>query len=329
MEVSVTALIPVWNGRELLMKLLDTLDRQTAPVDEILIVDNGSNDGAPEAAEQRGARVIRLGRNFGFAHAVNRGVGESQNELIAILNTDVELDPGWLAALLAADAPFACGTMLSAANPHIVDGSFDLLSRGGCPWRAGHGATATPTSCAIDMASFTAVVFRRELFLKIGLLDERFESYLEDVDFGLRCMANGIGGRYVAGAVCRHRGSAALGRWNAASVRRISRNQLFLVAKHYPRSLARGWWRAILVGQALWGVLAVRHGAGFAWLQGKLQGLRDFRSLPSTPNPALETALRQHEEIIYNLQKKQGMDWYWRVYFALAGDKRHRQPNAR
>ncbi len=85
MEVSVTVIIPVWNGRHLLMKLLDTLERQTTPVREILVIDNGSADGAPEAAEQRGARVIRLGWNFGFAHAVNRGVSESHTEHIAIL----------------------------------------------------------------------------------------------------------------------------------------------------------------------------------------------------------------------------------------------------
>jgi GT2 family glycosyltransferase len=328
MEVSVTAIIPVWNGRHLLMKLLDTLERQTAPMQEILVIDNGSTDGAPEAAEQRGARVIRLGRNFGFAHALNRGVSESHTEHIAILNSDVELEPAWLAALLSANAQFACGKILSAANPTILDGTFDLISRGACPWRAGHGADVAPASTAIDIASFTAVLFHREAFAKVGPLDERFESYLEDVDFGLRCMAQGIRGQYVASAVCRHHGSAALGRWHADSVRRISRNQLFLVAKHYPRALSKRWWWPILVGQALWGLLAFRHGAGFAWLRGKLQGLRLFSSLPNTPNAALETALQTHEATIYKLQKKQGMDWYWRVYFALAGDKRHRLTNA-
>jgi GT2 family glycosyltransferase len=328
MEVSVTAIIPVWNGRHLLMKLLDTLERQTTPVREILVIDNGSADGAPEAAEQRGARVIRLGRNFGFAHAVNRGVSESHTEHIAILNSDVELEPAWLAALLAANAPFACGKIFSASNPSVLDGTFDLISRGACPWRAGHGATDAPASTAIDIASFTAVLFLREAFLKVGLLDERFESYLEDVDFGLRCMAQGVRGQYVASAVCRHHGSAALGRWHADSVRRISRNQLFLVAKHYPRPLTKRWWWPILVGQTLWGLLAFRHGAGFAWIRGKLQGIRQFSSVPHTPNANLETALQAHEATIRNLQKKKGMDWYWRVYFALAGDKRHRLTNA-
>jgi N-acetylglucosaminyl-diphospho-decaprenol L-rhamnosyltransferase len=319
--VSVTAIIPVWNGRERLMKLLDTLEPQGS---EILVVDNGSTDGAPEAAELRGARVIRLGRNLGFAAAVNRGVSACTTDHIAILNSDVELDPGWLNALLAVNAPFATGMILSAADPTKLDGTFDLLCRGACPWRAGHGASINIPAGEIALAPFTAVLFEREAFLKVGFLDERFESYLEDVDFGLRCLSLGIRGRYVPGATCRHHGSATLGRWNGASVRRMARNQIFLIAKHYPRPLARRWWWPILVAQGLWGLLAFRHGAGFSWLRGKWEGIRQFSTLPHSPNPTLEFTLGEQERKIYNLQKKQGMDWYWRVYFGLVGDKRHR-----
>jgi GT2 family glycosyltransferase len=326
MAVSVTAIIPVWNGRDLLMKLLDTIANQSTPVQEILVVDNGSKDGAPEGAESRGARVIRLGRNKGFAYAVNRGVEECRTAQLAILNSDVELDPGWLSALLSVEAPFACGKILSASNPGVIDGTFDLLCRGACPWRAGNGARdgQGPASRAIEMASFTAVLFEREAFLIVGLLDERFESYLEDVDFGLRCMAQGIGGQYVDYATCLHHGSAALGRWHGDSVRRMSRNQVFLIAKHYPRALARRSWWPILVAQGLWGLLAIRHGAGFSWIRGKWEGLREFSRLPHTPNHGLEAALRSHESAIYNLQKKRGMESYGRAYFGLTGDKRHR-----
>jgi GT2 family glycosyltransferase len=327
LAVSVTAIIPVWNGRDLLMKLLDTLDRQTLPPDEVLIVDNGSEDGAPEAAERRGARVIRLGANRGFAFAMNRGAENCATDHIAILNSDVELDPEWLRLLLGAKARFACGTILSASDPTVIDGLFDLLCRGGCPWRAGSGGreTGEPPQ-AIDMASFTAIVVERESFLKAGLLDERFESYLEDVDFGLRCMALGIRGQFLPDAICRHHGSAALGRWHGDSVRRMARNQIFLLAKHYPRTLIRRWWWPILVAQGLWGALAFRHGAGFSWLRGKWEGLRQFGALPHTPNAGLERTLQNHETAVYNMQKKQGMDWYWRVYFGLVGYKRHSPP---
>jgi GT2 family glycosyltransferase len=321
MALSVAAIIPVWNGRDLLIRLLDTLHFQTHAPDEILVIDNGSEDGAPEAAELRGARVIRLGRNMGFAHAVNRGICESGASYLAILNSDVELDAAWLATLLAEPAPFACGKILSAANPSLIDGTFDLVCRGGSAWRAGHGAPNTHDNAArpIDIASFTAVLIHRDTFSTVGLLDERFESYLEDVDFGLRCIAHGMQGRYVPAALCRHHGSAALGKWHGESVRRMARNQIFLIAKHYPRSLARRWWWPVLVAHLLWGLLAFRHGAGWRWIQGKYEGLQLLRALPYTPAPALETTLQIHESCIYQLQKQQGMEWYWRVYFGLTG----------
>jgi GT2 family glycosyltransferase len=325
--VSAAAIIPVWNGRPLLLKLFASLEKQTTPFDEILVVDNGSEDGAPDAAESRGARVIRLGRNTGFAHAVNRGIEACRTEHLAILNSDVELHPDWLASLIAAEAPFACGKILSASAPKILDGSFDLLCRGACPWRAGHGAhDHSPfTPQTIAMASFTAVLFQRQVFLSAGLLDETFESYLEDVDFGLRCMALGISGQFVPDALCTHFGSAALGRWSAPSVRSMARNQLFLIAKHFPRELCRRWWWPILVAQSLWGLVALRHGAGLAWVRGKWEGLLHFHQLPYTPNFGLVAALSQQESMIYELQKIQGMDLFWRVYFGLAGEKRHRQ----
>ena len=63
----ISAIVPVWNGRDLLARLLTTLEAQSLPVAELLIVDNGSTDGAPDLARGRGARVIAMGRNAGFA----------------------------------------------------------------------------------------------------------------------------------------------------------------------------------------------------------------------------------------------------------------------
>ena len=72
--MTATAVIPHWNRRELLETLLRSIDDQTRPFDELIVVDNGSTDDSVKFAEQRGARVIQLGRNLGFAAAVNRGI---------------------------------------------------------------------------------------------------------------------------------------------------------------------------------------------------------------------------------------------------------------
>ncbi|HUS06975.1 MAG TPA: hypothetical protein VMZ52_11785, partial [Bryobacteraceae bacterium] len=168
-----------------------------------------------------------------------------------------------------------------------------------------------------QMASFTAAIFRTELFRRIGYLDERFGSYLEDVDFGLRGAAMGYAGRYVADAIAIHRGSATLGRWNAATIRQIARNQVLLVAKHYSsRLLIKNGW-AIAVGQILWGFVALRHGAGIAYLRGKLEGLSLSRRMRGTFHPATERVVRDSERELLRLQRSSGFDRYWRIYFAI------------
>jgi GT2 family glycosyltransferase len=324
----VTAVIPNWNGSALLAKVLADLRAQTVPIAEMIVVDNGSADDSTAVAASGGARVIEMGRNAGFGPAVNAGIRASRGEWILILNNDVELGAVWLATLLeraeSRGASFACGKLVDARRPERIDAAYDAVSRGACAWRCGSGRLDGPEwnqERPIRIAPLTAALFRAEVFDQVGLLDEEFESYLEDVDFGIRCSMAGIIGIYVPEAVARHRGSATLGFWHRDTVRRIARNQLLLVARHYPP----GWmWRygwPVLIGQALWGLLALRHGRGWAFLRGKWEG---FRLLVRSPKrQTAETAeilheiLDESENEIRRLQKSTGYDAYWRSYFAL------------
>lgn len=323
--MSISAIVPVWNGRDLLGRLLDTLDAQTQPAEELLVVDNGSSDGAPDLARSRGARVIAMGRNAGFAAAVNRGIREARGEWIAVLNSDVELSPGYLAALQQTGGWFATGKILAAGSKDQIDGAFDLVCRGGTAWRAGSGRRDGPLWSerrTIRSAPWTAALFRAELFQKIGLLEESFESYLEDVDFGLRCAGAGLSGEYVPEAVAWHRGSATLGRWHPETVRRIARNQVLLLARHYSRrQLCQCGW-PIVAAQLLWGGVAARHGGTLAWLRGKFQGVAGF-SRARRECISFDSLLIEHlcdnEHMIGRLQAATFRESYWRLYFLLTG----------
>lgn len=315
----VSVVIPNWNKADLLRGVLTDLREQTYPVHKIMVVDNGSVDDSVAAAEAAGATVLRLSRNQGFAYAVNRGIEACLSEWVLILNNDVTFGPEWLETLLEAaghaEAGFAVGKLRSSANPGMLDGTFDALSRAATAWRCGSGR---PDSAiwskpqAIAFAPLTATLLRRQLFDSVGLLDETFESYLEDVDFGLRCAAGHWGGVYVPGAIAYHAGSATLGAWHKATVYRIARNQVLLFRKHFRGAPV---WPAV-VGQLLWGCLALRHGAGWAWFRGKVEGFR-------APVPerhawsAIRNVVERSEAEIRDFQKATGFDVYWRLYFAL------------
>ncbi len=327
--MTVAAVIPHWNRRDLLANLLENLRGQTRPFDEVIVVDNGSTDGSAEMAERAGARVLRLGSNLGFAAAVNRGIQalNPDTDWIAILNNDVTLEPQWLETLLLTtggheDVWFACGKVLRADDARMIDATFDEISRAACAWRCGSGRPDAPVwnqPRTIRIAPMTAALFQARLFKDAGLLDESFESYLEDVDFGLRCAFRGCAGAYVPDAISRHIGSATAGEWNKDTVRRIARNQVLLAKKHF-RGMAI--WR-IMAGQLLWGLVACRHGRGFSYLLGKLQGLisrgegKEQLALQA-PLATINSVLEESERHIFELQRDTGFDRYWRAYFWLS-----------
>jgi len=322
----VAAVIPTWNRRDLLDTLLKSLAAQTRPFDQIIVVDNGSADDSADLAERAGAKVLRLGRNLGFAPAVNRGIDAAEADWVAVLNNDVTLEPDWLAQLLEPaaleDTWFATGKILQAGNPHLMDGAFDELSRGACASRCGAGKPDGPAwnqARRIRLAPMTAAIFKRQLFRDLGGLDETFGSYMEDVDFGLRCALAGREGWYVPSAVAYHRGSATLGEWNKDTVWRIARNQVLLSAKHFhgqPR------W-PIVAGQLLWGLLALRHGSGTAFIRGKFAGMREARRVKRASTSEYTTrelarVLQASEANILALARETGFDSYWRAYFWLS-----------
>lgn len=312
-EEKISVVIPTWRGRAHLEALLPGIAAQSLRPLEVLIVDGNSADGTAEVAAQNGARLINLGQNLGFSVAVNRGVKEAKADRIAVLNNDLRLDTHWLEKLAAVDAPFAVGKILDWERPDYIDATWDLLSQSGIPMRAGHGkrdGAFWNQSREIALAPWTAILLRRDYWQATGGLDEKFESYLEDIDICLRGLKLGFRGRFEPGAVAWHRGSSTLGAWHPRQVRLSSRNQLRLLAKHGCTS----WWKAI-VGQGLWGVAASRHGCFADWLGGKWEGVRGFDEAAFKDKA---TAVVDLEAEIFAVSSATGMDRFWQLYWTLS-----------
>lgn len=294
-------------------------------------MDNHSDDDS-RAISSGLAEWVALERNFGFAYAVNRGVELVDTEYTAILNNDTVLDPNWLAEMEQALEDPACWyaspLLLSAQAPDSIDGAWDLLSRSGCPHRALCGESATHPEAnrprEIQFAPMTASLFRTSLWRELGGLDEGFGNYLEDVDFGLRAALAGRRGRYVPSARATHFGSATLGNWSARSTYWNARNQLLLIARHYPPALLRAWWRPVLTGQILYLILAAKHAHLLAAIRGKAEILVSWRVWrpESVHNPATTCTLAQivetsDSEIQSLTCAGESRAAFWKLYFRL------------
>jgi GT2 family glycosyltransferase len=262
--MTASVVVPNWNGRAWLPGLLASLARQELAPAEVIVVDNGSEDGSLEylRAEHPGVRLIGLDHNTGFAHAANRGIEAASGGLVALLNTDVVLAPDWLRRMVAAleadpsAAAVAC-KMLDLADPTRIYDAGDVLRRdGACEQRGRFARDDGRWDAAGEVfgACAGAAVYRREAVLAVGGFDERYFAYLEDVDLALRLQLAGWRCRYEP-VVALHAGEGSSHRLAGAHHHLVARNTLMLVAKAFP---AR-WLPLVAYRQAAWAWHALRE----------------------------------------------------------------------
>ena len=228
-------------------------------------------------------RVVGWPENRGVAAAFNEGVRQCRGDLLALLNNDMELDPGWLAATVAAlDADPQAGAAASKIlfiDRQTINSAGDYYRRDGTPGNRGvHEIDRGQYDVAgyVFGASGGAAVFRRTLFDEIGFFDEGLVSYCEDVDWAWRLQLAGYRCRYVPEAVAYHWGSATGGGKLASYY--CGRNFIRVALKNLPAGLWRRHWPAIVWSELKLAAEAVRHGrepAARARLAGQAAGVRE------------------------------------------------------
>ncbi len=260
-----------WNGAELLREFLPAAAACTiSGYADLIVADNGSTDDSVAWVRKHHpeVKVLELGENYGFAAGYNRALALTGYEYSLLLNSDVEVTPGWLDPLLDfMEANPDVGAVMPKIRSWRRKEYFEYagaaggyLDRLGYPYCRGRlfdclekdegQYDARPVEVA--WASGAALLVRTRLYEQAGGLDERFFAHMEEIDLCLRVRRAGYKVMCVPSSVVYHVGGASLAQGNPKKTYLNFRNNLLLLHKNLPR----GKGRRKLLERRLWDTLA-------------------------------------------------------------------------
>jgi GT2 family glycosyltransferase len=278
-----SVVIPNWNGILHLPTCLEALRAQTHP-HQVIVVDNGSTDGSQALLTEQYPEVqlLTLSRNLGLTGGNNVGFRHAVGDVLISLNNDTEAGPHFVQALVASlamhpDAGMAAAKMLLFDRRDTIHSAGDGYGMDGIPfnrgvWQRDEGQYSQPGWVFGGCGG--AVAYRRAMLDQVGLFDESFFMYCEDVDLNWRSQLAGWRCWYTPEAVVYHKLSATGGGPVASYY--TGRNTLWVIAKNCPEALLRKHWARIV--RAQWGIArdalhSWRGQAARARLRGQTAGL--------------------------------------------------------
>lgn len=241
----VSVLLVNWNGLDLLKDCLPTLKSQTYSNFELIVVDNGSQDGSQGYVRQifPDALIIQLDKNYGFSKPNNMGFRKATGEYILTLNNDISLEHDFLAKIVAfMDSQ---SNEIYAVNPKVLyfyqrnlinTIGIKLLPNGGGV-HIGKNSSSKSNNDVIDVFGVCAgcALYRKASIVKLGLFfDESYFAYLEDIDLSIRAYIMGYKSKYFPGSVCYHKHSATANKMPLFKIYLIERNRIRNLIKYYP-----------------------------------------------------------------------------------------------
>jgi GT2 family glycosyltransferase len=283
----ISVIVVNYNGLRFLRPCLSSLVCQSFKESEIILVDNGSSDGSPDYVRQHFPSVILVetGKNRGFGGGVNAGIAIARGEFILTLNNDIIADIHLLEEI---HKPMLCDPDIGmcAAKMLLPDGR--IYSAGICIFRSGAAMDRgiyEPDNGKYDREEDVfgscagTTLYRRSMLDTIGLFDEDFFLYMEDVDLAFRGQLSGWRCRYVPAARVIHEYGGTAGINSDISVYYGNRNLLWYVVKDFPARLFLSWFPWI-IGRACADIpYYFVKGKGKAILKAKIDGIKGLPAM--------------------------------------------------
>ena len=246
-EMPLVSIITVnYNGKEFLKDCFDSLYNLDYPANtlEIIMVDNSSSDGSLDYIKSHFPAVkIIINDENNYTKANNLGIRAAKGEYIALINNDIRVDKSWLTELIrtiTADAQIgAVGSkilFMDGAIQSVGHQEYPNFYWGDIGFREEDKGQYNDKQ---EVASICgcSVLYRKECLDEVGLLDEDFNMFMEDVDMGIRCRNKGWKFITCPGSIVYHKFHSTIGsESNARHWQEV--NRLLLIAKHWPEKLA-------------------------------------------------------------------------------------------
>ncbi len=242
-----------WNGAHYLQQFLPALREYTASPDvDIYVADNGSTDNSLLILGKyfKEVKILLLNRNYGFAEGYNRALAQIEADYYVLLNSDVEVTPGWLEPMLDY---LQENTEVAACQPKILSyhnrthfehagAAGGFIDRLGYPFCRGRILAVTEEDrgqydevCDVFWASGACLVIRADVFEKEGGFDDDFFAHMEEIDLCWRLKSRGYRVVCVPQSKVYHVGGGTLHVEHPRKTYLNFRNNLFLLYKNLPQ----------------------------------------------------------------------------------------------
>lgn len=261
--MKVSIVIVAYNSLKFLPKCLDSIFNQTCSDFEAIVIDNQSFDGSLEFVKKNYPEVktLRNVNNLGLCRANNQGIKMAQGEYVLIMNPDVILEKDFLEKIIGqADKLPQAGSLggkllrlINGGKTDIIDSTglkvlphYKIIDRGAGEQDKGQ---FDKTEEVFGLTG-ACVLYRKKAIEEVGLFDERFFVYKEDIDMAWRLKKAGWQNWYAPKAVAYHQRYAGVGKERRKRNRLVNyysyRNHLLLLAKHLDKkTFWQNAWRII------------------------------------------------------------------------------------
>lgn len=262
MTPEVSIIIPNWNGRHLLEDCLNSLDKQSYKNFQVIVVDNNSSDGSIDWIDKNFPliKVISLDKNYGFAFACNIGAKSVESKYLIFLNNDTEVEKNWVSYLVktirqheSSGVASVGSKLLNFYNRSTIDGVGIEINEVGQAKSVGWNETDIgqfDSQTTVFGVTGGASLFNREIFIKVGLFDEDYFMYSEEVDWAFRAQFLGYKALYCPKAVVYHKHKSSSKKMPQHLEYWQFRNMFQTIIKDFPTSVIfknRRWLKMMLV----------------------------------------------------------------------------------